>query len=96
LTAASLPILDAAVESLKRHPDVKLRVAGHTDSSGDNALNMDLSSKRALSVMKYLISKGIGSGNLTASGFGETKPIADNSTAEGRSQNRRVELEVRE
>lgn len=94
LTPESLPILDAAVETLRRYPDITLRVAGHTDSRGDDAFNLNLSQKRATAVMKYLIGRGIAADMLTARGFGETRPIADNNSAEGQARNRRVELEI--
>jgi OOP family OmpA-OmpF porin len=67
-------------------------VVGHTDSSGAEAYNQQLSERRAAAVVKYLESKGISAGRLTASGAGENEPIADNATAEGRALNRRVVL----
>lgn len=84
--------LDAAAESLKEWGDGKVEVAGHTDSIGSEAYNMGLSLRRAESVRNYLVNKGIPSDRLVIRGYGESQPVADNATAEGRFQNRRVEL----
>lgn len=86
------PILDQAAEGLKEWGDVKVEVAGYTDSRGKDKYNLKLSQRRAEAVRAYLISKGVAADRLTAKGFGETKPVADNKTAEGRFKNRRVEL----
>ena len=94
LKAESYPILDNVVRIMGQYPDYKLSIEGHTDSQGDDALNMKLSTERAQSAAAYLISKGIDSGRLVTKGFGETMPIADNNTAEGRAQNRRVEFKL--
>lgn len=85
--------LDEAAASLKEWGDIKVEVAGHTDSRGSNAYNMGLSLRRAESVRDYLINKGIPAERLVTKGYGESQPIADNSTNEGRFQNRRVELQ---
>lgn len=92
LTAESRTRLDRVAASLRDWPDVKVEVGGHTDSVADPAYNMDLSQRRAESVRQYLIDKGISPSRLTAKGYGETRPIATNDTAEGRAKNRRVEL----
>lgn len=84
--------LDQAAATLKEWGDVKVEVAGHTDSVASDAYNMKLSQRRADAVRDYLISKGIAASRLTAKGYGESKPIADNNTEAGRYQNRRVEL----
>jgi OOP family OmpA-OmpF porin len=84
--------LDELVSLLNKYPAAKLSIEGHTDDVGDNDYNMTLSQKRTESVKNYLISKGISESRLTAIGFGETMPIADNKTKVGRSKNRRVEL----
>ncbi|HZU27609.1 MAG TPA: OmpA family protein [Bryobacteraceae bacterium] len=76
------------------HPGLKLQVEGYTDSVGSDEYNMRLSQKRADSVREYLISQGIGPDLVTAQGFGKADPVADNHTAAGRQQNRRVELVV--
>ena len=86
------PILDEAVKGLKVWGDVTVEVAGHTDSVGSDDHNMDLSQRRAEAVRAYLIGKGIAADRLVAKGYGETQPVADNATAEGRFKNRRVEL----
>ncbi|HEX9912596.1 MAG TPA: OmpA family protein, partial [candidate division Zixibacteria bacterium] len=92
LTASSKIILDQVASSLIDRPDVKVEIGGHTDSKGSDAYNLKLSNTRADAVMQYLISKGVKADNLTAKGYGETVPIADNNTEEGRAENRRVEL----
>jgi outer membrane protein OmpA-like peptidoglycan-associated protein len=77
---------------LNQNAALKLRVEGHTDNQGAPAANQTLSEKRAQAVMGWLIANGIDSARLSAKGFGQTKPVADNSTEEGRAKNRRVEL----
>jgi outer membrane protein OmpA-like peptidoglycan-associated protein len=76
------------------HPGLKLAAEGHTDSTGASEYNQRLSVKRAEAVAEYLSSQGVPSDSLSASGFGDTRPIAQNNTAAGRQQNRRVELIV--
>jgi outer membrane protein OmpA-like peptidoglycan-associated protein len=76
------------------HPGLKIDVEGHTDSVGTEDFNMTLSENRAKSVRDYLVSQGITSAVITARGFGKSQPVADNGTAAGRQQNRRVELVV--
>jgi outer membrane protein OmpA-like peptidoglycan-associated protein len=76
------------------HPGLKIAVEGHTDSVGADDYNMKLSENRAGAVRDYLVAQGLNSGTITAEGFGKTRPVADNSTAAGRQQNRRVELVV--
>jgi OOP family OmpA-OmpF porin len=85
-------MLQQIVELLQQNPDLKLRVEGHTDNQGNEAANQTLSDKRAQAVVAWLTGKRIAAGRLTAKGFGATKPVADNSTEEGRAKNRRVEL----
>jgi OOP family OmpA-OmpF porin len=94
LTSSSISILMQAVDSLRGQASMKVEVAGHTDSSGSDAYNLDLSARRAQSVVDFLISQGIDRSRLTAVGYGESRPVADNSTAEGRASNRRVEFRV--
>jgi OmpA-OmpF porin, OOP family len=94
LKVASLVQLDELAEILKRYEAANLIVEGHTDSQGEDAYNMILSQKRTESVKTYLMGKGIMESRLTASGFGETTPIADNKTSIGRAKNRRVELKT--
>ena len=94
LTSESRTILDNAASELVKYPTMKVLVAAYTDSQGSAAFNQNLSQKRAESVRNYLISKGVSSSALKASGFGESNPVATNDTAEGRAENRRVELSV--
>jgi len=79
---------------LLQNPDIRIEVAGHTDSVGNDAYNLALSERRANTVRDYLIKKGVPADRLTAKGYGETEPVADNSTEEGRSLNRRVGLRI--
>jgi len=76
------------------HPGLKIAIEGHTDNIGGDDYNMKLSDNRANTVRTYLVSQGLNSGIVTAQGFGKTKPVADNSIAAGRQQNRRVEMVV--
>jgi outer membrane protein len=92
LTDADKVILDEVAETLTRLKFVSGTVVGHTDSTGSEAYNQRLSERRAQSVASYLEGKGIAVGRLTATGAGESQPIADNGTREGRAQNRRVVL----
>ncbi len=95
LTASSTATLDKAVEALKKRADVKVEVAAHTDSGGKASYNEHLSGLRAQAVRGYLVSHGIDATRLTAKGYGEASPIADNATKEGRAKNRRVELIIK-
>ena len=94
IKAESYATLDKAAETMKAHPEYNLDIAGHTDNIGTDTYNQGLSERRAASVVKYLTNKGIDASRLKSEGFGETKPIADNETVEGRAQNRRVEFKV--
>lgn len=90
----SKPILDRAVEVLSKYPQVRIEVSGHTDSKGSYEHNVDLSQRRAESVRKYLIEHGIDEGRIETRGAGPNEPIATNDTAEGRAQNRRIEVKI--
>ena len=92
LKAESFATLDQAAVTLKEWGDVRVEVGGHTDSVGKDSYNLGLSQRRAESVRQYLIEKGVAANRLFARGYGETRPVADNATEEGRLQNRRVEL----
>lgn len=99
LNPSSTQILDEAIKILEQHPELKVEVAGHTDSIGSEAYNQRLSEKRASAVYDYLINRGISSSRLSGpNGYGETQPIAPNRNAdgsdnpEGRALNRRTEL----
>lgn len=85
-------ILDEAAEVLRNNPGVRLEIQGHADSRASDAYNQRLSERRANAVKAYFESKGIAASRLTAVGFGESKPVAPNTTPEGMTQNRRVEL----
>lgn len=82
------------VEIMKRKKDLKIQISGHTDSDGEVNANQVLSQKRAESVKAYLISQGIDANRIIAKGFGESKPIADNNTPQGKAQNRRTEISI--
>lgn len=92
LTEPSKTILDNVVNVLEKLTDLNLEVEGHTDSDGEELYNQDLSKRRAISVKNYLVKNGINEERLTTSGFGETNPISDNDTAEGKAKNRRIEF----
>lgn len=94
LKVASLTLLDELVKILNKYDAASLAIEGHTDSDGSDAFNQTLSQKRTDAVRTYLLSKGISGSRLTATGFGETKPIADNKTSLGKAKNRRVELKT--
>jgi outer membrane protein OmpA-like peptidoglycan-associated protein len=94
LSSKSNKALDNMVKILSDDPALKLSVEGHTDNVGNDTYNQTLSENRAASVKEYLVRKGIDESRLTAQGFGETTPIADNSTPGGRAKNRRVVLTV--
>ena len=93
LVDASRAVLDRVAISLKDWPDVRVEVAGHTDSTNTAAHNQKLSEQRAEAVRAYLIGQGVAADQLTAKGYGESSPIADNATPAGRKVNRRVELQ---
>lgn len=86
--------LNDLAKALEEKPELKIAISGHTDNTGDEAKNLQLSKDRAKEVMNYLIEKGINKSRLTSSGFGSEKPIATNDTEEGRKKNRRVEFVV--
>jgi outer membrane protein OmpA-like peptidoglycan-associated protein len=88
-------VLDAGAEVLNENPEVKAEVAGHTDSVGPEAYNQGLSEARARAVVDYLVGQGVDRERLRPVGYGETRPVADNGTSEGRDQNRRVEFVIR-
>lgn len=95
LNESSFSVLDNVANLMKLNGNYNLIIEGHTDSQGDDALNLNLSEKRANAVKNYLVSKGVETSRLTAIGYGETQPVADNDTPEGRAKNRRVELKVK-
>jgi outer membrane protein OmpA-like peptidoglycan-associated protein/tetratricopeptide (TPR) repeat protein len=86
--------LDEVVTLMKDNPTVKIQINGHTDNSGKQSDNMTLSENRAKAVTSYLLAKGIAAARLSFKGWGDTQPVADNATEQGRSLNRRTELKV--
>lgn len=82
------------VPVLKAAPDLRIRVSGHTDATGNAAVNLQLSINRAQAVVNFLVASGISPNQLSSEGFGEAQPIAPNTTPEGRQKNRRVEIEI--
>lgn len=89
-------VLQDAAATLKLNPTIKVEVAGHTDSVGEADYNENLSARRAATVRDYLISQGVSPARMTSRGYGEMQPVADNSTDEGKAQNRRVVLRITE
>lgn len=94
LPAAQLKLNDVASALTKEDPNSKMVVEGHTDSQGAAAYNQELSQHRAQAVRDYLVTRGIASDRITAQGFGPSRSIADNTSPEGRANNRRVEIVV--
>lgn len=94
LTAASTPVLDAAVAVLEEYPDINIEVVGHTDNVGGAEINLELGRARAVAVQDYLTSKGIATTRITTRSAGLTEPKASNDTEEGRSINRRIEFRI--
>lgn len=92
LTPQARTVLDVVANKLIRQPE-KVMITGHTSNTGSPELNMQLSQRRAESVRNYLVKRGVDRDNLTAKGFGMTRPIASNATRQGRNANKRVELE---
>lgn len=86
------PLLDDVFGILTKNPNLIVVFEGHTDSTGPEAYNLNLSERRAQAVMAYMLEKGIPSGQMAAVGYGETQPAANNDTREGRAINRRVEI----
>jgi type IX secretion system PorP/SprF family membrane protein len=92
LETTSYTYLDEVIAVLKKYPDTKIVIEGHTDSEGDDADNLKLSQQRAETIREYFIEKGIRQDRITITGHGESKPVDTNDTAEGRKHNRRVEI----
>ena len=90
------PVLDRFAEGLRNHPNTDVRIIGHTDNTGSDAVNNPLSLDRAASTRNYLTGRGIDGRRISIEGMGERQPIATNDTAQGRSRNRRVEIFVGE
>jgi outer membrane protein OmpA-like peptidoglycan-associated protein len=94
LKAAAQSNLHNLAASLQNNPQTNILIVGHTDNTGTEDHNMDLSIKRAESVRSFLVSSNVDGSRLTTQGKGETEPIADNNTVNGRTQNRRVEIAI--
>lgn len=92
IKSESQKVVDQIAEMMQNNPDLHISVEGHTDTVGDRAKNKALSEDRAKSVVACLVKQGIDAKRLSAAGFGQDKPTADNKTEEGRAKNRRVEL----
>jgi outer membrane protein OmpA-like peptidoglycan-associated protein len=87
-------ILDRLVAFMQENKTSKVTLSGHTDNVGSDAYNQKLSERRVTAVREYVVKKGVDAGRISGQGFGESKPIADNKTREGRAKNRRVEIKV--
>ena len=94
LLAESHPVLDEVAKSLEVQEDVRVRIEGHTDDVGSANANLALSQRRALTVLKYLVGKGVAPDRLEYEGYGQTQPLVDNVDEQARSKNRRVEFRV--
>ncbi|HWH62571.1 MAG TPA: OmpA family protein [Ginsengibacter sp.] len=94
LRPESYPTLDNLVDYLKRKPNERIEIGGHTDNIGSDEKNLVLSLERAKSIVAYLTEKGISNDRLVAKGYGAEEPIEDNSTDEGRQKNRRTEVKI--
>lgn len=94
LKAQAKRVLDSATAALKKNDDVTVEIGGHTDNVGGDAANQKLSQKRAESVRAYLMQSGVPGDRLSAKGYGASTPVADNATADGRANNRRVEFKI--
>jgi outer membrane protein OmpA-like peptidoglycan-associated protein len=90
------PVLDRFAEGLRNNPNTDVRIIGHTDNTGSDAVNNPLSLDRAASTRNYLTGRGVDGRRIAIEGMGERQPIATNDTAQGRSRNRRVEIYVGE
>ena len=94
IKSVSFGLLNEVAQAMKDNPTIKVEVQGHTDAVGNDAFNLKLSQKRAESVKAYLTKQGVDASRMVPKGYGETVPIADNRTGDGRSQNRRVEFVI--
>jgi OOP family OmpA-OmpF porin len=94
LDSASNALLDSVADIANRCPSVKIEVSGHTDTTGSASANQTLSEARAKTVVTYLVAHGVAQGRITATGYGGTKPVAPNTSDEGRAKNRRIEFKV--
>jgi outer membrane protein OmpA-like peptidoglycan-associated protein len=86
--------LQGLAASLQKNPETNIMIVGHTDNTGSASHNMDLSIRRAGAVKSYITAQGVNPARLSTKGMGATEPIADNTTVDGRAQNRRVEIVI--
>ena len=94
LDANSRIALDSLIAELARRPTVSISLGGHTDNRGSAEANLQLSKKRVMSVVRYLVSHGVAGTRLKPYGYGESKPVVSNATPEGRARNRRIEVDI--
>jgi len=94
LSVDSRIVLSKLVDGFKRYPDLMIAVEGHTDNRGSAAANLELSKQRVLSVVRYMVTNGMDIKQIEPYGYGENRPRAANATAEGREQNRRIEIKI--
>ncbi len=94
ITATGTALLDEILDALRQFPDVSIEIAGHTDDQGTEEYNNDLSRRRADAVLAYLVGRGEPVDRFVVVGYGESRPIADNATADGRARNRRIEFKA--
>jgi outer membrane protein OmpA-like peptidoglycan-associated protein len=92
----SIPTLNKLLEMMNGNPGLKIEIGGHTDSTGSTQVNLRLSELRAETVASWLIQNGISSKRIATKGYGETEPVADNDTEEGRRKNRRTEITIKD
>ena len=92
INGESMGTINEIVKMMKKHTDLNFRIEGHTDSDGDESFNQNLSVDRAAAVKSMLVEMGIASSRLESKGWGESKPVSENSTPEGKANNRRVEF----
>ena len=91
----NFPLMNKIIRAIKTFPDARIEITGHTDSSGSDSINLSISQARAENVGKFLTAVGeISKERIKTSGFGESRPVASNGTAEGRAENRRVEIKI--
>jgi outer membrane protein OmpA-like peptidoglycan-associated protein len=90
----SVALLDEAARVLAEHPELKIEIGAHTDNSGNIVKNTHLSQRRADAIREHLVRKGIARARMRSVGYGPTRPVGDNQTADGRAENRRVEIQL--
>ena len=94
IDASSNTLLNELINAINQCPETKIEIGGHTDSHGDEEYNLQLSQERAIAVKNFLIKNGVSEERLSAVGYGETTPIADNKSEEEMAKNRRIEFKV--